>query len=403
MTFCVSNTSWSGFGRFSISVHLWFWARIAFWWETSSRSAVRLLNLDTHMFLSAISASSISRSGWLTPVNAAMFNRDGSTYNVFFFFFPLWNHRIFSQRQFVYWWLHWVYIVVIHQIVCFFEQTLSAYTQIPKPPPAFAGLCCLFPEVLVFSVLRCAVISTMKCSFSNQSGCSNLGYFPGNFSHVPDMQQTASRPLPWTATRLCYAAGYPNIHFQLLAIMNRTVIGLTLLPVFCSLSEWQGSSPLCIPEEMFERTVLLFFPSDFWSKVTHPFCPPVILCDLSVATDSMWVMFICLALSFTSQPNRCPRPCLTFQRYQLNNFSLWPIRVHISAEQRYLLNIIWCNIGDWVCWSLINVPNVGCHLYGSSLTVFAERGISLIFLTVSRLFLKSENRRSDIVMNYSLI
>ncbi len=61
MAFHVSNTSLLGLGRFSISLHLCSWVR---------------MNLDTHKSLSAMSASSISRSGWLTPVNADIFSRD---------------------------------------------------------------------------------------------------------------------------------------------------------------------------------------------------------------------------------------------------------------------------------------------------------------------------------------
>lgn len=62
MALHVSKTSLSGLGRFSISFHLCSLVRVAFWRVTPLGSAVRLLTLDTHKTLSAMSASSISIS-----------------------------------------------------------------------------------------------------------------------------------------------------------------------------------------------------------------------------------------------------------------------------------------------------------------------------------------------------
>lgn len=56
MAFHVLNTSLSGLGRFSISLHWWFWAKMAFWQGPSSRSTVKLLNLrHPYVFVSYVS------------------------------------------------------------------------------------------------------------------------------------------------------------------------------------------------------------------------------------------------------------------------------------------------------------------------------------------------------------
>ena len=68
-------------------------------------------------------------------------------------------------------------------------------------------------------------------------------------------------------------------------------------------------------------------------------------------------------------------------------------RLHHLTHHRLLsmLDLNWSSICCLVVFVSI--------LMALSLTVFAERDISLIFGTISRLFLKSENRSSDILIN----
>lgn len=68
-----------------------------------------------------------------------------------------------------------------------------------------------------------------------------------------------------------------------------------------------------------------------------------------------------------------------------------------SLDSSQAIENAWAELMSLICLRLM----FSAILMVLSLTVFAERGISLIFWTISPLFLKSENRCSDIFMNNS--
>ena len=82
--------------------------------------------------------------------------------------------------------------------------------------------------------------------------------------------------------------------------------------------------------------------------------------------------------------------CFACKWYQLNDFFLQPIRVHMSVYQLCLLNIVyitWLFTGGWICRSWIDGVNWmsgDCwHFDGLTLAVFTQRDISLTFWTIS--------------------
>lgn len=83
-----------------------------------------------------------------------------------------------------------------------------------------------FPWRYVFNVFRCAVISTIKCSFSSHSGCSSSGkvsplLMRKVFTSSDMLHSISELPLS-TATGLCYAAGDQSTWCPSHLVMNGT-------------------------------------------------------------------------------------------------------------------------------------------------------------------------------------
>lgn len=122
MAFHVSNTSLSDLGRFSISLHWCFCARMAFWWATSSRSAFKLLNLDNHdqPCQPIWSQDWVDLNLWMQSYLTGMDLWSVAGQERIMCFFPLWYHRFFSERS-----LHCddctLQMLVVYLIMCFFD------------------------------------------------------------------------------------------------------------------------------------------------------------------------------------------------------------------------------------------------------------------------------------------